>query len=74
MYNLIMKYPLYYTMINLALLTFVLIHASKQPNSRFLPKWGWLLIILLIQIIGPILYFIFGVNRRAKNARDEGDY
>lgn len=74
MYNLILKYPLYYTIINLALLTFALIHASKQTNSRFLPKWGWILIILLIQIIGPVLYFIFGVNRRAKNATDEGDY
>lgn len=24
------------------------------------PKWMWLLIILLVSLIGPILFFIFG--------------
>ncbi|MEL3973625.1 PLDc N-terminal domain-containing protein [Rossellomorea oryzaecorticis] len=29
----------------------------KQTNG---PKWVWLLVVLLINLIGPILYFIFG--------------
>ncbi len=24
------------------------------------PKWVWLLVILLVNILGPIIYFIFG--------------
>lgn len=30
---------------------------SDQTNG---PKWMWLPIILLISVIGPVLYFIFG--------------
>lgn len=29
----------------------------KSTNG---PKWVWLLVVLLINIIGPIIYFIFG--------------
>ncbi|MCA1063018.1 PLD nuclease N-terminal domain-containing protein (plasmid) [Cytobacillus spongiae] len=29
----------------------------KETNG---PKWLWVLIILLINIIGPVVYFIFG--------------
>ncbi|WP_412977630.1 PLD nuclease N-terminal domain-containing protein [Ornithinibacillus sp. 179-J 7C1 HS] len=29
----------------------------KETNG---PKWLWALIILLVSIFGPILYFIFG--------------
>lgn len=29
----------------------------KQTNG---PKWMWVLIIICINIFGPILYFIFG--------------
>ncbi|GIN40407.1 MULTISPECIES: PLDc N-terminal domain-containing protein [Heyndrickxia] len=30
---------------------------NKQPNG---PKWMWVLIILFINIVGPIIYFIVG--------------
>ncbi|WP_047984627.1 PLD nuclease N-terminal domain-containing protein [Ornithinibacillus californiensis] len=33
----------------------------KETNG---PKWMWALIILLANIIGPILYFIFGRRQR----------
>ncbi|WP_175991330.1 PLDc N-terminal domain-containing protein [Bacillus sp. Marseille-Q1617] len=29
----------------------------KQTNG---PKWVWLLVVLLVNVIGPIIYFIFG--------------
>jgi magnesium-transporting ATPase (P-type) len=29
----------------------------KHTNG---PKWVWLLVVLVINLIGPILYFIFG--------------
>lgn len=31
----------------------------KRPTT-FGPKWMWVLIILFVNIVGPILYFIIG--------------
>ncbi len=30
------------------------IHATKGP------KWAWILVIIFVNTIGPIIYFIFG--------------
>lgn len=27
------------------------------------PRWGWFFVIVFLNIIGPILYFIFGRSR-----------
>ncbi len=43
--------------IELALLIFALVDLTKQRVTRG-PKWMWALIILFIQIIGPIVYFV----------------
>ena len=37
-----------------------LIHGIKHPNYRFGNKAIWIIVVLFIQIIGPIFYFIFG--------------
>lgn len=37
-----------------------LIHVLKHPNYRFGNRTLWLLVVLLGQIIGPIVYFAFG--------------
>ena len=37
-----------------------LIHVIKHPNYRFGNKAIWIIVVLFIQIIGPIFYFIFG--------------
>ncbi|MDP4177636.1 MAG: PLDc N-terminal domain-containing protein [Bacillota bacterium] len=37
-----------------------LVHVLKHPNYKFGNKVMWILIVLLIQIIGPVVYFIFG--------------
>lgn len=37
-----------------------LVHVIKHPNYKFGNKVMWILIVLLIQIIGPVVYFIFG--------------
>lgn len=37
-----------------------LIHVLKHPNYRFGNKIMWILIVLFIQIIGPIAYFVLG--------------
>lgn len=40
-----------------------LVHVVKHPHYKFGNKIMWILIVLLIQIIGPIVYFIFGRGR-----------
>lgn len=37
-----------------------LIRAQSPP--KFLPKWAWLLIIIFINLIGPVLYLVIGRN------------
>ena len=37
-----------------------LIHVIKHPNYRFGNKAIWIIVVLFIQIISPIFYFIFG--------------
>jgi hypothetical protein len=37
-----------------------LVHVLKHPHYRFGNKIMWILIVLFVQIIGPILYFVGG--------------
>lgn len=37
-----------------------LVHVLKHPRYRFGNKVMWVLIVLFINIIGPIVYFTFG--------------
>ena len=46
--------------IELLLAITALIHILKHPNYRFGNRTIWILIVLLVQIIGPAVYFIFG--------------
>ncbi len=46
--------------IELLLAITALIHILRHPNYRFGNRTIWILIVLLIQIIGPVIYFIFG--------------
>lgn len=46
--------------IELVLAITALVHVLKHPNYRFGTKIFWVLVVLFIQIIGPIFYFAFG--------------
>ena len=46
-------------LIQLALVAVALFDLWKRPQTRG-PKWLWLLIILLVNILGPIAYFVWG--------------
>lgn len=37
-----------------------LVHVIRHPHYRFGNRIMWILIVLFIQIIGPIVYFLFG--------------
>jgi len=46
-------------LLQVGLMLFALLDLVKRPNTRG-PKWEWALVILLINLIGPILYFALG--------------
>ena len=43
--------------IQLILIVVALLDWRKRETTRG-PKWAWLLIILFVNIIGPIIYFV----------------
>jgi len=45
--------------IQLGLMVFALIDLSRRSATRG-PKWVWALVIIVINIIGPIVYFVIG--------------
>ena len=58
----IMKYlPLLVPLIviQLALMIIALVDILRREKTRG-PKWLWILIIVLGEMIGPILYFVIG--------------
>lgn len=42
-----------------------LIHVIKNPTYRFGNMPMWIVIVLFIQIIGPIVYFLFGRGKES---------
>jgi uncharacterized membrane protein YhaH (DUF805 family) len=45
--------------IQLALIVIALIDLVKREHTRG-PKWLWAIIIILVNFIGPIVYFVVG--------------
>lgn len=52
--------------IELGLLIFAIIQVVKN-NVAYLPKWAWILIILFVNIIGPIVFLIIGRKKETNN-------
>ena len=46
-------------LVQLGLVIWAVIDLIKQPATRG-PKWLWALVIVFVNIFGPIAYFIFG--------------
>ena len=47
-------------LIELALAITALVHVLRHPHYKFGNKLIWIVIVLFVQIIGPIVYFVFG--------------
>lgn len=46
-------------LIQIALMFFTLVDLIKNPDPKG-PKWMWGIIIVVVNIIGPILYLVIG--------------
>lgn len=49
----------------LALMVTALIHVLRHPTYRFGTRALWIPIVVFIQIIGPVVYFILGRSEDA---------
>lgn len=47
-------------LLELILMITAIRHVLKHSHYRFGTRGIWLLIVILIQIIGPVIYFVFG--------------
>lgn len=48
--------------IQLVLIVFTLFRLTRD-KVNYLPKWGWALVIIFINLFGPIIYLIIGRER-----------
>ena len=46
--------------IQLGLMVFCLLDLKNRELVKHLPKWGWALIIILGELVGPIVYLLIG--------------
>ena len=44
----------------LALAVTALVHVLRHPHYRFGNRAVWIAVVLLVQLIGPVLYFTVG--------------
>lgn len=49
-----------YIIVEFALLITALVHVLRHNSYRFGNKVMWAIIVVIFQIIGPIVYFVFG--------------
>ena len=47
-------------LLQLILMIVALVDLSKRERVKYLPKWLWVIIIILGELLGPILYFVLG--------------
>lgn len=46
--------------VELGLAIAALVHVIRHPHYRFGNRTLWIIVVLFIQIIGPVVYFAFG--------------
>jgi len=46
-------------LIQLTLMIVALVDIARRPKTRG-PKWVWVLVVIFINFIGPIVYFVLG--------------
>ncbi len=44
------------------------IASTPQEQIRYLPKWGWIVIVLLLETLGALAWFIAGRPKRSPNS------
>ena len=56
--TLIIFWPL--LLLQLLLLIWAIIDLARRREVKVLPKWAWALVIIFVNLFGPIIYFVAG--------------
>jgi hypothetical protein len=58
-------------LLSLALTLYTFVECAMRDDTKIkkLPKWGWLLVILFLNTIGPIAYLAVGRVRTPRNKK-----
>jgi len=57
-------------LIEMALAIVALVDWAKRRTYRFLPRWGWFVVIVFVEIVGPVIYLALG--RGEERAEPDG--
>ena len=55
----LLPYIIPIVLLQLILMIVALVDLIRREKTRG-PKWLWVIVIVLVELIGPIVYFIFG--------------
>ena len=44
------------------------VECAQTPAPRTLPRWTWLLVIVVLPVIGPLAWFVAGRERRSSGS------
>jgi hypothetical protein len=39
------------------------LYRLRKDNVKYLPKWGWALVIIFVNIVGPVIFLAAGRER-----------
>ena len=55
----VLPYLIPIILLQLGLMIFALVDLARREKTKG-PKWAWALIIIFVNLLGPILYFVLG--------------
>jgi hypothetical protein len=58
-------------LLEVGLLVFALLDLLRRKRTKG-PKWVWALVIILVNLIGPLVYLLFGRDEDEGEEEDEG--
>jgi len=59
--------------IELVLMIAAVIHIATHPRYRIGNRWLWLIVVIVVNTVGPILYFVLGRGEAALDDDPEND-
>ncbi|MCL2060261.1 MAG: PLDc N-terminal domain-containing protein [Oscillospiraceae bacterium] len=59
--------------VQLGLMAAALVHAVRHPKYRFGNMVVWIIVIIAVNVIGPIVYFVLGRGEDADADEGEGE-
>ncbi|MCL1791655.1 MAG: PLD nuclease N-terminal domain-containing protein [Peptococcaceae bacterium] len=62
-----------FSVLELGLMIAALVHLIRSQQPKYLSKAIWAIIIILVNLIGPVLYFVLGRNENVDDDDDDDE-